>query len=54
MANKPTRLYGPPIFRIGSRAAAKRAQDAIALETKPIMNQPDALVAKALEIAKGD
>lgn len=34
--------------------AAKRAQDAIALETKPIMNQPDALVAKALEIARGD
>lgn len=34
--------------------AAKRAQEAIALETKPIMNQPDALVAKALEIAKGD
>lgn len=32
--------------------AAKKAQDAIALETKPIMNQPDALVAKALEIAK--
>jgi hypothetical protein len=34
--------------------AAKRAQEAIALETKPIMQQPDALVAKALEIAKGD
>lgn len=31
---------------------AKRAQEAIALETKPILNQPDALVAKALEIAR--
>lgn len=32
--------------------SAKRAQESIALETKPIMDQPDALVAKALEIAK--
>lgn len=33
--------------------AALKAQRDIALETKPIMAQPDALVAKALEIAKG-
>lgn len=32
--------------------AAKKAQDAIALETRPIMDKPDALVAKALEIAR--
>jgi hypothetical protein len=32
--------------------AIKRAQDAIALESKPIMNQPDHVVARALEIAK--
>lgn len=32
--------------------SALKAQQQIALETKPIMNQPDALVAKALEIAK--
>jgi len=32
--------------------AALKAQRDIALETKPIMDQPDALVAKALEIAK--
>jgi hypothetical protein len=32
--------------------AAKKAQDEIALETKPIMNQPDALVAKALEMTR--
>lgn len=33
--------------------AARKAQQEIALETKPIMNQPDAMVAKALEIANG-
>lgn len=33
--------------------AARRAQQDIALETKPILNQPDAMVAKALEIANG-
>jgi hypothetical protein len=33
--------------------AVKRAQDAIALETKPILNEPDHVVARALEIAKG-
>jgi len=32
--------------------AVKRAQDAIALETKPILNEPDHVVARALEIAK--
>jgi len=32
--------------------AVKRAQDAIALETKPLMNQPDHVIAQALEIAK--
>jgi hypothetical protein len=32
--------------------AAKRAHEEIALETKPIMSQPDHLVARALEIAK--
>ena len=33
--------------------AALKAQREIALETKPIMQQPDEMVAKALEIAKG-
>lgn len=32
--------------------SALKAQQQIALETKPIMDQPDALVAKALELAK--
>jgi hypothetical protein len=33
--------------------AVKRAQDAIALETKPLMDQPDERIVQALEIAKG-
>ena len=32
--------------------ALKRAQDALALETKPIMNIPDETVAQALHLAK--
>jgi hypothetical protein len=32
--------------------ALKRAQDALAEETKPIMQMPDSHVAHALEIAK--
>jgi hypothetical protein len=32
--------------------AVKRAQDAIALETKPLMDRPDEQIAQALEIAK--
>jgi hypothetical protein len=32
--------------------AVKRAQDAIALETKPLMDKPDEQIAQALEIAK--
>ena len=32
--------------------AVKRAQDAISLETKPLMEQPDHLIAHALEISK--
>jgi hypothetical protein len=32
--------------------AVKRAQDAIALETKPLMDQPDHLIAHALELSK--
>lgn len=31
--------------------AVKRARDAIALETKPLMDQPDHVVARALELA---
>jgi len=33
--------------------AVKRAQEAIALETKPLMQKPDEQIAQALEIAKG-
>jgi hypothetical protein len=32
--------------------AVKRAQEAIALETKPLMDRPDEQIARALEIAK--
>jgi hypothetical protein len=32
--------------------AVKRAQDAISLETKPLMEQPDHLIAHALELSK--
>jgi hypothetical protein len=32
--------------------AVKRAQDAIAMETRPLMDRPDEQIARALEIAK--
>ena len=34
--------------------ALKKAQDAIALETKPLMDKPDEQIAQALRIAKGE